>query len=32
MGLVTAQLLFVDQPDAHSVRLDVIVLDARSQS
>ena len=27
MGQVTAQLLFVDQPDAHSVRLDVIVLD-----
>ena len=27
MGLVTAQVLFVDHPDAGSVRLDVIVLD-----
>lgn len=27
MGLVTAQLLFVERPDADSVRLDVVVLD-----
>jgi hypothetical protein len=26
MGLITAQLLFVERPDADSVRLDVIVL------
>lgn len=27
MALITAQLLFVERPDADSVRLDVIVLD-----